>query len=181
MRILPISTIKGKLNEFVDAVSSTQDQITITKNGAPAAVLVGADEWESLQETLYWLAQPGIRESIAEADADIASGRTYGEDEIRAEFGVPRRPTERCLTPCGSPQPRVETSTSCHRESSRQWSNSRSAICRASLRVGKPLRRELAGTFSARRGTYRLLYRIDDEHTTVVILRVDHRADIYRR
>lgn len=132
MRILPISTIKGKLNEFVDAVSSTQDQITITKNGAPAAVLVGADEWESLQETLYWLAQPGIRESIAEADADIASGRTYGEDEIRAEFGVPRRPTERCLTPCGSPQPRVETSTSCHRESSRQWSNSRSAICRAS-------------------------------------------------
>lgn len=53
---------------------------------------VGADEWESLQETLYWLAQPGIRESIAEADADIASGRTYGEDEIRAEFGVPRRP-----------------------------------------------------------------------------------------
>ncbi|WP_172649395.1 type II toxin-antitoxin system RelE family toxin, partial [Mycobacterium tuberculosis] len=36
-------------------------------------------------------------------------------------------------------------------------------------------------TFSARRGTYRLLYRIDDEHTTVVILRVDHRADIYRR
>lgn len=92
MRILPISTIKGTLNEFVDAVSSTQDQITITKNGAPAAVLVGADEWESLQETLYWLAQPGIRESIAEADADIASGRTYGEDEIRAEFGVPRRP-----------------------------------------------------------------------------------------
>lgn len=52
---------RGKLNEFVDAVSSTQDQITITKNGAPAAVLVGADEWESLQETLYWLAQPGIQ------------------------------------------------------------------------------------------------------------------------
>ena len=69
----------------------TQDQITITKNGAPAAVLVGADEWESLQETLYWLSQPGIKESIAAADADIAAGRTYGEDEIRAEFGVPGR------------------------------------------------------------------------------------------
>jgi hypothetical protein len=34
-----------------------------------------------------------IMESIAEADADIAAGRTYGEDEIRAEFGVPRRPS----------------------------------------------------------------------------------------
>ncbi|BBZ48659.1 antitoxin [Mycobacterium heidelbergense] len=93
MRTLPISKVKDKLNEFVDAVALTQDQITITKNGAPAAVLIGADEWESLQETLYWLAQPGIKESLAEADADIAAGRGYGEDEIRAEFGLPRRPS----------------------------------------------------------------------------------------
>ncbi len=91
MRILSISTIKDKLSEVVDAVALTQDQVTITKNGAPAAVLVGADEWESLQETLYWLSQPGIRESIAEADDDVAAGRTYGEDEIRTEFGVARR------------------------------------------------------------------------------------------
>ena len=65
--------------------------MTITKNGAPAAVLVGADEWESLQETLYWLSRAGIRDSIAEADADVKAGRTYGEDDIRGEFGVPRR------------------------------------------------------------------------------------------
>ena len=91
MRTLPISKVKDKLNEYVDAVAQTPDQITITKNGVPAAVLVGADEWESLQETLYWLSQPGIKESIAEADADVAAGRTNGEDEIRAEFGVPRR------------------------------------------------------------------------------------------
>jgi antitoxin YefM len=93
MRILPISKIKDKLNEYVDAVALTQEQITITKNGAPAAVLVGVDEWESLQETLYWLSQPGITASIAQADEDIAAGRTYGEDEIRAEFDVPRRPS----------------------------------------------------------------------------------------
>lgn len=91
MRTLPISRIKDKLNEYVDAVALTQDRITITKNGAPAAVLIGAAEWESLQETLYWLSQPGIRESIGQADRDIEAGRTYGEDEIRAEFGVPRR------------------------------------------------------------------------------------------
>jgi prevent-host-death family protein len=93
MQVLPISKVKDKLSEFVDAVSLTRDQVTITKNGAPAAVLVGADEWESLQETLYWLSQPGIVESIAEADEDIETGRTYGEDEIRAELGVPRRPS----------------------------------------------------------------------------------------
>jgi mRNA interferase RelE/StbE len=48
-------------------------------------------------------------------------------------------------------------------------------------RVGKPLRRELAGMFSARRGPYRVLYRIDDDRAAVWILRVDHCADVYRR
>jgi mRNA interferase RelE/StbE len=54
-------------------------------------------------------------------------------------------------------------------------------LSREPKRVGKPLHRELAGMFSARRGPYRLLYRIDDDNETVSILRVDHRADVYRR
>jgi mRNA-degrading endonuclease RelE of RelBE toxin-antitoxin system len=48
-------------------------------------------------------------------------------------------------------------------------------------RVGKPLRRELTGLYSARRGPYRLLYRIDEVCSLVLIQRVDHRADVYRR
>jgi mRNA interferase RelE/StbE len=47
-------------------------------------------------------------------------------------------------------------------------------------RVGKPLRQELAGVWSARRGTYRILYRIRDETREVVVLRVEHRGDVYR-
>ena len=47
-------------------------------------------------------------------------------------------------------------------------------------RVGKPLERELAGTFSARRGPYRVLYDIDDTAGEIQILRVDHRSDVYR-
>jgi mRNA interferase RelE/StbE len=54
-------------------------------------------------------------------------------------------------------------------------------LSREPRRVGKPLRRELVGMFSARRGPYRLLYRIDDDNSTVSILRVDHRAGVYRR
>lgn len=91
MQTLPISKVKDKLNEYVDAVAITHHQITITKNGSPAAVLIGADEWESIQETLFWLSQPSIRETIAEAEADIIAGHTHGEGEIRAEFGVPQR------------------------------------------------------------------------------------------
>ncbi len=47
-------------------------------------------------------------------------------------------------------------------------------------RVGKPLERELAGSYSARRGSYRILYDIDDDKNQVSILRVAHRADVYR-
>jgi mRNA-degrading endonuclease RelE of RelBE toxin-antitoxin system len=54
-------------------------------------------------------------------------------------------------------------------------------LSREPRRVGKPLRRELVGVFSARRGPYRVLYRIDEDTSTVSILRVDHRADVYRR
>lgn len=48
-------------------------------------------------------------------------------------------------------------------------------------RVGKPLRGELAGIRSARRGTYRVLYRINEEAHEVVVLRVEHRRDVYGR
>jgi mRNA interferase RelE/StbE len=51
-------------------------------------------------------------------------------------------------------------------------------LARQPWRVGKPLRGQLAGTFSARRGPYRLLYRIEQD--IVFILRVDHRGDVYR-
>ena len=47
-------------------------------------------------------------------------------------------------------------------------------------RVGKPLARELAGYHSARRGAYRVVYRIDELAKTVYVVRIDHRADVYR-
>ena len=46
-------------------------------------------------------------------------------------------------------------------------------------RVGKMLRRELAGIWFARRGTYRVLYRINDDPKEVVVLRIEHRRDVY--
>ena len=47
-------------------------------------------------------------------------------------------------------------------------------------RVGRELRNELVGIHSARRGTYRILYRINDDERTVTVIRIDHRRDVYR-
>jgi len=54
------------------------------------------------------------------------------------------------------------------------------APIRQPYRMGKPLRDDLAGVWSARRGTYRVLYRIRDDLHEVIILRVEHRRDAYR-
>jgi mRNA-degrading endonuclease RelE of RelBE toxin-antitoxin system len=47
-------------------------------------------------------------------------------------------------------------------------------------RAGRELRNELAGIHSARRGSYRVLYRIDESERTVTVLRIDHRGDVFR-
>ena len=48
-------------------------------------------------------------------------------------------------------------------------------------RVGKPLRHELAGCWAARRGSYRVLYLIDDGEGCVKALAAEHRRHVYRR
>ena len=49
-------------------------------------------------------------------------------------------------------------------------------------RVGKPLRDELAGLWSARLGTgWRVVYRIDESKHSVVVEDIQHRATVYRR
>jgi mRNA interferase RelE/StbE len=47
-------------------------------------------------------------------------------------------------------------------------------------RVGTPLKLGLDGLHSARRGDYRMIYRIDDQHRRVDVVAIEHRSDIYR-
>jgi mRNA interferase RelE/StbE len=48
-------------------------------------------------------------------------------------------------------------------------------------RVGKPLFGPLAGCHGAKRGTYRIVYRIDEDARIVYVLDIDHRSEIYHR
>ncbi|MGH9113006.1 MAG: type II toxin-antitoxin system RelE family toxin [Acidimicrobiales bacterium] len=47
-------------------------------------------------------------------------------------------------------------------------------------RVGKPLQRELTGDRSARRGAYRIVYRIESDSSRVRVVRIEHRSQAYR-
>lgn len=47
-------------------------------------------------------------------------------------------------------------------------------------RVGKQLRAELTGQWSARRGPYRVIYALDDKNRILTVLVIEHRRDVYR-
>jgi len=54
------------------------------------------------------------------------------------------------------------------------------ALIEISRGIGKPLRGDLSGIQAAGRGTYRVLYRINEDDHEVVVVRVDHRSGAYR-
>ena len=67
MKTLSLSEAKMKLSALIESVKNTDEEVIITKNGSPAAVLISSDEYESWQETL------AIR-SDKELTAEIQSG-----------------------------------------------------------------------------------------------------------
>jgi len=52
MKTFSLSEAKMKLSELIQNVYSTDEEITITKNGRPAAVLISPEEFENLKETV---------------------------------------------------------------------------------------------------------------------------------
>lgn len=87
MKIVPLSEAKDKLSGLVEDVDRTHEIITITRHGRAAAVLMSADDLESLHETLYWLSQPGIREDIAEARSAREHDDMVSSDQLREQLG----------------------------------------------------------------------------------------------
>lgn len=88
MTTLPLTEVKLRLNELIDSAVSTHERVTITKHGKPAAVLISLDDLESLEETLYWQAQPGVHADIAKADEEAEAGALMSEAEVRRRYGV---------------------------------------------------------------------------------------------
>ncbi len=60
------------------------------------------------------------------------------------------------------------------------WEFIRGPLAENPHRVGKPLRGQLEGRFSARRGEFRLIYQIFDDRVVVRVIHIAHRRDVYR-
>ena len=89
-KILPISEVKARLPELVSGVSEREEEIVVTRNGKPAAMLVSYAEYERLKETLDVLSDPDLMRQIRESEAYFAAGgKGLTFEEV---FGEPLRP-----------------------------------------------------------------------------------------
>ena len=84
-KTMPISEVKTRLPELVSGVEEREDEIVVTRNGKPAAVLVSYDEYARLKETLDILSDPVSMRQIAQSKRFYAKGRR-GES-FEALFG----------------------------------------------------------------------------------------------
>ena len=86
-KTIPISEVKTRLPELVSGVAEREEEIVVTRNGKPAAVLVNYDEYERLKDSLEVLSDPVLMKQIRRSKGFYAKGRRGLSFE--AVFGEP--------------------------------------------------------------------------------------------
>jgi prevent-host-death family protein len=76
MKTLSLSEAKMKLSSLVDSVYKTDEEVIITKNGFPAAVLVSPDEFEGWKETVAIRSDSAFMDEIKKGLAALKKGKT---------------------------------------------------------------------------------------------------------
>ena len=84
MKTLPLTEAKTKLSSLIDEVRDRDEEVTITRNGRPVAVLVSADEFESWEETISIRADAALMEEIRQGLAALKEGnaKLYTLEEL---------------------------------------------------------------------------------------------------
>lgn len=82
-KIVPFTEARANLTELLDDVEDRQEHVLITRNGRPSAVLLSADEYGSLEETLEILQDKDLLEALRKSEDDIRSGRLTSLADLR--------------------------------------------------------------------------------------------------
>ena len=92
-KILPISDVKARLPELVAGVMEREEEVVVTRNGKPAAILVNIAEYERLKETLDVLSDPDLMRQIRASERYFEKGgKGLSFEQV---FGAPLRRTKK--------------------------------------------------------------------------------------
>jgi antitoxin YefM len=82
---MSLAAVKARFSELVDRVERQQDRVVVTRNGKPAAVLISADDLESLEETLAVMSDRSVAAQIRDSQNAVAAAEPgVSLDELRA-------------------------------------------------------------------------------------------------
>ncbi|HUX04857.1 MAG TPA: type II toxin-antitoxin system Phd/YefM family antitoxin [Acidimicrobiales bacterium] len=82
MTTLPIADARAQLSKLVDEASSTHERIEITKNGRRAAVLMGADDYDAMRETIAVLSDSALLLAHEVGVQEFTKADTLNADQL---------------------------------------------------------------------------------------------------
>lgn len=83
MTTLSIADARANFSRIVESAETTHERFDVTRNGSRVAVLLGADDYDSLVETLDILSSPEEVRRIQEGLADLEAGNVSSAEEVR--------------------------------------------------------------------------------------------------
>ncbi len=84
MTTLPVAEARSNFSRLVEQASKTHERFEITRNGLRAAVLLGADDYDAMLETLAILSDAELVKEIGQGLHDLERGDTFDAEQVKA-------------------------------------------------------------------------------------------------
>lgn len=94
MTTLSLADARANLSRLIESAVTTHERFEVTRNGARAAVLLSADDYDSLLETVDILSRPDEVEAIRQGLTELESDKVSTAAEVRAAMVARGRLTE---------------------------------------------------------------------------------------
>jgi antitoxin YefM len=75
MKTVPLAEAKAKLSRLIDEIDNRDEEVTITRNGKVAAVMISPDQFDSWKETLAIQSNPVLMEEVRRGIAKLRQAR----------------------------------------------------------------------------------------------------------
>ena len=82
-KVVPFTEARSHLTELLDDLERRHEHVLITRNGRPSAVLLSAEEFETLEETLEILQDQELMEALRRSEKDVEAGDLVALKELR--------------------------------------------------------------------------------------------------
>jgi prevent-host-death family protein len=86
MTTIPLADARARLSQIVDDAVRTHERVEITRNGSRAVVMLSADDYDVLLETLDVLADAQLVQEIRDAIGQVEAGESYALEDVAEEM-----------------------------------------------------------------------------------------------